>query len=236
MKSLFHRLVLTALLFLLPLTSYAGWTGSGFFITHNGYIGTAGHMVNSSNLLLITVVFNGKQYQAHIVKTDFGRDLAILKIDGIATPALRLDVKTRVGEPVFSIGFPLPQQNNYNQIASLGQIESSELFDIEWYLIETSAQACPGNSGGPLANLKGHVVGIVVSGLNLPGSGPCSKYVQAVRVNELVQLARQAGINTHSVSWYQRQFDRVLGFPAAAKHITNSVVFIYVDEVVRERR
>lgn len=136
-------------------------SGSGFIIRKNGYILTNAHVVKNADK--ITVQLNDKKtYPAKIVGTDTFSDLAVIKIEVENLPTLKIGSSTnlRPGEFVIAIGSPL----GYDQSVTLGIISAvdREEKDISGNLnfIQTDAAINQGNSGGPLINLAGEVVGV----------------------------------------------------------------------------
>lgn len=136
-------------------------SGSGFIVRNDGYIVTNAHVVKDA--AKIEVRLNDKSiYQAKIVGSDSFSDLAVLKIDAKDLPTLKLgnSNKLRPGEFVIAIGSPL----GYDHSVTLGIISAVErtVTDINGNInfIQTDAAINRGNSGGPLINLNGEVIGV----------------------------------------------------------------------------
>ena len=136
-------------------------SGSGFIIRKNGYILTNAHVVKDADK--ITVQLNDKKtYPAKIIGKDTFSDLAVIKIDVDNLPTLKIGSSTnlRPGEFVIAIGSPL----GYDQSVTLGIISAveREVTDISGNInfIQTDAAINRGNSGGPLINLAGEVIGV----------------------------------------------------------------------------
>jgi serine protease Do len=149
--------------------------GTGFFITADGYILTNNHLVEKDKTTRVTVVtLGGKEYEAEIVGTDPGTDLALLKIKAKDMPFAELgdSARVKVGEWVLAIGNPLGMEHTVT--AGIVSYKGRSI-DTQSYqdFIQTDAAINRGNSGGPLINMKGEVIGInsniVTSGLG--GSG-----------------------------------------------------------------
>jgi serine protease Do len=149
--------------------------GTGFFISADGYILTNNHLVEKDKTTRVTVtVLNGKEYDAEIVGTDPGTDLALLKIKAKDMPFAELgdSAKVKVGEWVLAIGNPLGMEHTVT--AGIVSYKGRSI-DTQSYqdFIQTDAAINRGNSGGPLINMKGEVIGInsniVTSGFG--GSG-----------------------------------------------------------------
>jgi serine protease Do len=136
--------------------------GTGFFISADGYILTNNHMVEKDVTVRVTVITTaGDEYDAKIVGTDPGTDLALIKIDAKAMPFAELGDSSlvRVGEWVLAIGNPLGMDNTVT--AGIVSYKGRSI-DTQSYqdFIQTDAAINHGNSGGPLINMKGEVIGI----------------------------------------------------------------------------
>jgi serine protease Do len=136
--------------------------GTGFFITADGYILTNNHMVEKDKTTSVTVTtLSGKEYSAKIVGTDPSTDLALLKIQVKDMPFAELGDSglVKVGEWVLAIGNPLGMEHTVTAgiVSYKGrQIDTQSYQDF----IQTDAAINRGNSGGPLLNMKGEVIGI----------------------------------------------------------------------------
>lgn len=136
--------------------------GTGFFISADGYILTNNHMVVKDKTMSVTVTtLAGKEYDAKIVGTDPGTDLALLKIQAKDVPFAELgdSGQVKVGEWVLAIGNPLGMEHTVTAgiVSYKGrQIDTQSYQDF----IQTDAAINRGNSGGPLINMKGEVIGI----------------------------------------------------------------------------
>lgn len=143
------------------------WTGTGFALTNN-YIVTNNHVVEKAKSIKIQGV-NGSfntQYDATVVATDKYNDLALLKVSGctIASQNIPYSVKTftsEVGEEVFVLGYPLTSTMGDEIKLTTGVISSKTGFQGDVSLYQISAPIQSGNSGGPLFDSKGNVIGIV---------------------------------------------------------------------------
>jgi 2-alkenal reductase len=139
-------------------------SGSGVIISPDGYIVTNNHVVEGTSEVSV-ILSNGKQLAAKIVSTDVYADLAVLKADGempAVAPFGNSD-KLKPGETVIAIGSPLGQFRNtvtVGVISATGRtLDSGQGYFME-DLIQTDAAINQGNSGGPLVNLNGEIVGI----------------------------------------------------------------------------
>lgn len=144
--------------------------GSGFIIDADGYIVTNRHVVAGG--YSITVVLNDERaYKARVLATNERPDLALLKIEAghtLPTVAFGDSDALRVGEPVVAIGNPLGLSSSVSVgvVSALNRNLNSTMIDD---FVQTDAAINEGNSGGPLFNLKGQVVGVSWA-LVTPGS------------------------------------------------------------------
>lgn len=150
-------------------------TGSGFILSNDGYIITNNHVVEDAQQ--ISVVFqNGDELEAQLVGTDPYTDIAVLKASGTmpATATLGNSDLLRPGETVIAIGSPLGDFKNTvttGVISATGRsIDIGSGYTMEG-LLQTDAAINSGNSGGPLVNLAGEVIGINTLIVRDSGSG-----------------------------------------------------------------
>jgi serine protease Do len=134
--------------------------GSGFVISPDGYILTNNHMVEGAEKVTVELA-EGRKFTAKITGTDPDSDIAVIKIDADNLPYLELaDSDTlEVGEWVLAIGNPLGFSHTVTAGIVSAKGRSVGLANIENF-IQTDAAINRGNSGGPLINLEGKVVGM----------------------------------------------------------------------------
>ncbi len=135
--------------------------GSGFIISPDGYILTNNHMVENTSKINVELT-NGQSFVARVIGSDPDMDVAVIKIDANDLPYLEFadSDKLEVGEWVLAIGNPLGLAHTVTAgIVSATGRTGFELNQLENY-IQTDAAINFGNSGGPLINLDGKVVGI----------------------------------------------------------------------------
>jgi putative serine protease PepD len=144
-------------------------TGSGFFLSSDGYVLTNNHVVEAAATggTITVSISTGKKYSAKIVGRDASYDLAVLKMDVTGAPTLQLgdSEKVQVGDAVIAIGSPLGlagtvtsgiiSAKNRPVTTGTGNGESSFI-----NALQTDAAINPGNSGGPLVDATGAVIGI----------------------------------------------------------------------------
>ncbi len=134
--------------------------GSGFFISSNGYIVTANHVVDHATKVEVTTS-DGKVYKAHVVGTDPGTDIAVIKVDAgnNFTYVNFASQMPRVGDWVVAIGNPFGLGNTATAgiVSALGRDTGMSTYDN---YLQIDAPINRGNSGGPTFDMHGNVVGI----------------------------------------------------------------------------
>lgn len=132
--------------------------GSGFLTTSDGYILTNSHVVDNADEVYVRLTDN-REFPARVIGSDQRTDIALLKIDGQNLPCLKLgkSADIRVGEWVVAIGSPFALDNTVT--AGIISAKARETGDY-LPLIQTDVAVNPGNSGGPLINMRGEVIGI----------------------------------------------------------------------------
>ncbi|CAM3504048.1 DegQ family serine endoprotease [Bordetella sputigena] len=132
--------------------------GSGFFISADGYVLTNNHVVSDATDIFVTLT-DGREFKAKVVGTDDRTDVALLKIDAKDMPFLPIgdDTKIKKGQWVLAIGSPFGLDSTVTAgIVSAINRDTGEYLPF----IQTDVAVNPGNSGGPLLNLQGEVIGI----------------------------------------------------------------------------
>jgi len=134
--------------------------GSGFIITSDGTVLTNAHVVDHAKTVRVKLT-DGREFKARVIGVDDPSDVAVLKIDATNLPVVQIgdSDKIRVGEPVLAIGSPYGFDNS----ATSGIVSAtSRSLSGDNYLpfIQTDAAVNPGNSGGPLFDVNGQVIGI----------------------------------------------------------------------------
>ncbi len=134
--------------------------GSGFIVTGDGYILTNAHVVANADEVTVKTT-DRREYTAKVVGVDEQTDVAVLKIDAKNLPTVRIGdpEKLRPGEWVVAIGSPVGFENSVTAGIVSGTSRSMPGGNYTPF-IQTDVAVNPGNSGGPLFNLNGEVVGI----------------------------------------------------------------------------
>jgi S1-C subfamily serine protease len=147
-------------------------SGSGFVLDLNGHIGTNAHVVRDAEEILVTF-YDGYVSSADLVGYDDYSDLAVIRVDPAHTPLVPVEMgdsnQLQVGQRVITIGNPfgLDGSMTVGIVSALGRtLPSAQLLDPTYLqysnpsIIQIDASVNPGNSGGPLLDSYGHVVGI----------------------------------------------------------------------------
>ena len=183
--------------------------GSGFILTPDGYVMTNHHVVEDADEILVTLS-DKREFKAKLIGTDERTDVAVLKIDASGLPAVKIGdaSRVRVGEWVMAIGSPFGLESTVT-----AGIVSAKQRDTGSYLpfIQTDVAVNPGNSGGPLINLRGEVVGI--NSQIYSRSGGFMGISFAIPIDEAMKVSEQL---------------------RATGHVTRGRIGVQIGEVSRE--
>lgn len=139
-------------------------SGSGFFITEDGYFITNAHVVRNARRVKIKMA--NSVLEAAIVRSDTLNDLALLKVDGHFKPLVISMNPVVLGQSVFTIGFPDIKLQGTEPKYTDGKISSMNGIKDDPTEYQISVPVQPGNSGGPLVDSDGQVEGVIVARLN----------------------------------------------------------------------
>lgn len=161
--------------------------GSGFILSADGYVMTNAHVVEGATEVYVTLT-DKREFKAKIVGADERTDVALVKIDATGLPSLKIGDagRLRVGEWVLAIGSPFGLESTVTAgIVSAKQRETGS--DVPF--IQTDVAVNPGNSGGPLLNIRGEAVGINSQILSPVGSFVGISF--AIPIDEAMRVADQ---------------------------------------------
>jgi len=142
-----------------PLTPERG-VGSGFIVSEDGYVLTNAHVVDAAETVTVKLT-DRREFTAKVIGVDKRTDVAVVKIDAKKLPTLKIGdpSKVKVGEWVAAIGSPFGFENSVT--SGIVSAKGRSLPDESYVpFIQTDVAVNPGNSGGPLFNLAGEVIGI----------------------------------------------------------------------------
>src|SRR6266567_4665956 len=219
-------------------------TGTAFFISGDGYLLTAAHVVEGATR--IVVHHGGKKLRARLIKTDTANDLAVLKVpvtlslDEVIKPVLSHGEKAlplaasrsvKLGDSIFTIGFPNTDLQGTEAKLTKGEISSMSGIQDDPRDFQISAPIQPGNSGGPLVDLSGNVVGMVTSRLadvaTLQASGSLPQNVNYALKSSFI-VAFLETLAEPSAKLKEPRPPKQRGFSEVVEEVKASVVLITV--------
>jgi V8-like Glu-specific endopeptidase len=201
------------------------WTGTGYAIS-NGYIVTNYHVAGEAKTISVKGIKGDMNtgYTAEMVASDKTNDIAILRITdpnfkGFGTIPYAVQQRMAdAGEDVFVLGYPLTQALGNEIKLTNGIISSRTGFQGDISTYQMSAPVQPGNSGGPMFDSKGNVIGIVVAGV--PGA---ENVGYAIKTSYLKILIESAGLN---ITFPSNNTISTLSLAEKVKRVKNFVFYI----------
>ena len=143
-----------------------GGSGTGFFITPTLLV-TNYHVIEAGTKY--EILYKAKRYDAEVLAVDSKNDLAILQVNGVGGSVKPLAIANsrdvKEGSKVYTIGYPMPEQLGIRAKLSEGIVNAVSGYKDDMRVFQISIPVQPGNSGGPLLNNKGEVIGVITSGL-----------------------------------------------------------------------
>ena len=161
--------------------------GSGFILSADGYVMTNAHVVENATTIYVTLT-DKREFKGKLIGADKRTDVALVKIEASGLPRIAVgDSKAiRVGQWVLAIGSPFGLENTVTAgIVSAKSRDTGELLPF----IQTDVAVNPGNSGGPLINMRGEVIGI--NSQILSGSGGSIGISFAIPVDDAMRIVEQ---------------------------------------------
>ncbi|MGU3539133.1 S1C family serine protease [Methylobacterium sp. A54F] len=142
-----------------------GSQGTGFYVSQRGHVMTNHHVIEGCGAITVSHV-GAPPIRARLVASDAANDLAVLSTDASPPAVPPLAIRARVGEAVFAYGFPLNGILATSGNFTMGNVTATAGLADDTSRIQVSVPVQPGNSGGPLVDQYGNVVGVIVSKLN----------------------------------------------------------------------
>ena len=173
-------------------------TGTGFFVTSDGVLVTNYHVVDGAKEISIVYPTKKQEYAASILAVDPVNDVAILKVDAKTDPApLASSCDVAKGSEVLTLGYPLILLEGQEQKATFGRVNALSGPKDDLRLVQIDVPVQPGNSGGPLIDKHGEVIGVVSATLDqlvaLRTSGSLPQNVNfAVKIDYILPALRTA--------------------------------------------
>ena len=174
-------------------------TGTAFFVSNTGMAVTNYHVVQESGRILLFDPQAGWATEARVVAADPYNDLAVLQAD-VKSKALPIADRFALsrGDEVLTLGYPSPALQGVQQKATFGRINADTGAGDDVRYVQVDVPIQPGNSGGPLLNGKGQVIGVITSQLRVEGGFQNVGY--AIKVDYLRPLLTKASIPALSSS------------------------------------
>lgn len=191
-------------------------SGSGFIFSSDGYLFTNAHVIQNAQMIRIHLI-DGRETEGVLIGSDADHDLAVLKIyeHNLAVSKLGESSDLRIGQMVIAIGNPYGYQHTVTAgvISALGRTLRSTTGRMMDNIIQTDAALNPGNSGGPLVNSDGEVIGVNTATI-LQAQGLCF----SISINSAKDIAQQliregkvrrafVGISMQDVNLHPRQIN-----------------------------
>jgi len=192
-------------------------SGTGFFVSTNGYLVTNFHVVEDAENF--SVKTRAGILPATLVKTDKANDLAVLKVAGnFSSLPLFTGPEALLGQSVFTIGFPNPEVQGIEPKLTRGEISSLAGMQDDPRHFQISVPVQPGNSGGPLVDLRGNVIGVVsmrmgdIRALKLTGALPqnVNYAIKSSVLNKFVQALPPGTTQMRTPMAADRRFEDIV--------------------------
>ncbi len=210
-----------------PQTQVAQSMGSGFIVNPNGYIVTNAHVIGDGKYDKITVsLIDGSKEVGEVLWYDTTLDLAIVKINKTGLPAVDLgdSDELKVGEPVVAIGNPmtLDLERTVTQgiVSGLNRSIAFENGTVIEPLIQTDASINSGNSGGPLFNAEGKVIGINTAKMSTAEGLGFSIPINTAKpiINQIIEDGKLSSVYVGITGVDVETFERASGVDIAADY------------------
>lgn len=203
-------------------------TGTGFFISNGGYVLTNSHVIEGSSN--ISIILNGKSVSATLVDHDPSNDIALLKVDVMVEGLpIELKKKTKQGTEIAVLGYPNIGLQGNEQKATFGYINANSGIQGDTRYFQISSPIQPGNSGSPMVNEQGVVIGIASASLNQSAAIKATGTL-AQNVNYAVKIAYALPmLINHGVDYIEPAKQQALEKTELIESISKSVVLVVAE-------
>ena len=208
-------------------TEQSSGVGSGFILSQDGYVMTNAHVIDDADNIYVTLT-DKREFKAKLIGADERTDVAVVKISAANLPTVTVgdSNKVRVGEWVVAIGSPFGLDNTVT--AGIVSAKGRETGDYLPF-IQTDVAVNPGNSGGPLINMQGEVIGINSQIYSRTGGFMGISF--AIPIDEAMRVADQLkstgkvvrGRIAVSIGEVTKDVSEALGLPHAEGALVSSV-------------
>jgi len=203
-------------------------TGTGFFISNDGYLLTNSHVVEGSTKF--SIIFKGKKTTASLISQDQYNDIALLRCD-VTSNGLPIEFKSKTmqGEEISVVGYPNIGLQGNEQKATFGYINANSGIKGDVRYFQISAPIQPGNSGSPLLNSSGVVVGVVTATLNQSAAIEATGTL-AQNVNYAIKIAYALPLLIgNNVNYESPDRSKVIEKTNLIKGVSKSIVLVIAE-------
>lgn len=211
-----------------PESSRSPSSGTGFFVTSTGHIITNAHVVESATSIKVRDSF-GNIYQATVIAADTMNDIALLKVDAPSPKPLKFPKSNNIrqGEACAAYGFPYSELLSSQGNLATGIVSAVSGLGNDTRYVQITCPVQAGNSGSPLADSKGGVIGVVTSKISdmkiLKTKGELPQNINFALKSSTVK----AFLETHNVEYLQVQTSQQLETTVLATLLRESTVHIF---------
>ena len=198
--------------------------GTGFFVAADGYVVTNAHVVAGCEDPKV-VCGSAGPVSAHVLARDTANDLALLKVEAGSAHVATLRAGVRIGEEIAAFGYPLLGTLSTGGNFTVGNVSALAGLNNDSRHIQISAPVQPGNSGGPVIDQCGNVIGVVVSYLGAHNKGVAQNVNFAININVLT-----AFLNSHGVPYSTQTSERSLQIVELAEQAQSITVLILCEK------
>lgn len=200
-------------------------TGTGFFVSATGHIVTNEHVVKGCSEVAVRQS-DGSRFRADVLKSDRANDLALVKIDTSGRPFLKIRAAAQLGEQVAAFGYPLFSTLSSSGNFTIGNVSAMQGMKDNTSEIQVTSPIQNGNSGGPVVDGSGKLVGVVTSYYSGNEQARADGRIPQ-NVNFAVSSATVMGfLASHSIPFEPAQKEAALDMTEVASATKNASVLI----------